>query len=112
MGYSPGKNKVLNRPFFVFDQGQEEFEMKKFSLNNLSKANLKSTEFPVFKEDHLLDQEISSLCSNQLDDAHNEDGCSLNGDQEAECCVQGNIWVDPGYKEMGDLRGKSLLNDL
>ena len=112
VGYSPGKNKVLNRPFFVFDQGQEEFEMKKFSLNNLSKANLKSTEFPVFKEDHLLDQEISSLCSNQLDDAHNEDGCSLNGDQEAECCVQGNIWVDPGYKEMGDLRGKSLLNDL
>ena len=112
VGYSPGKNKVLNRPFFVFDQGQEEFEMKKFSLNNLSKANLKSTEFPVFKEDHLLDQEISSLCSNQLDDAHNEDGCSLNGDQEAECCVQGSIWVDPGYKEMGDLRGKSLLNDL
>ena len=112
VGHSPEKNKVLNRPFLVFDQGQEEFEMKKFSLNNLSKASLKSTEFPVFKDEHLLDQEISSLCSNQLDDAHNEDGCSLNGDQEAECGVQGNIWVDPGYKDMGDLKGKSLLNDL
>lgn len=111
-GHSPGKSKVLNYPF-VFDQGQEEFEMKKFSLNNLSKANLKSTEFPVFKEDYFLDQEISSLCSNQLDDAYNEDGCSLNGDQEAECGVQGNIWVDPGYKDMaGDLKGKSLPNDL
>ena len=112
VGYSPGKSKVLNRPFLVFDQGQEEFEMKKFSLNNLSKANLKSTEFPVFKEDHYLDQEISSLCSNQLDGAYNEDGCSLNGDEEVECGVQGNIWIDPGYKDMSDPKGTSLPNDL
>ena len=112
VGHSPEKNKVLNRTFFVFDQGQEEFEMKKFSLNNLSKASLKSTEFPVFKDEHFLDQEISFLCSNQLDDAYNEDGCSLNGDQEAECGVQGNIWVDPGYKDICDLKGRSLLNDL
>lgn len=112
VGHSPGKSKVLNRPFFRFDQGQEEIEMKKFSWNNLSKANLKSTEFPVFNEDHFLNQEISSLCSNQLGDAHNEDGCSLNGDQEAECGVQGNNWVDPGYKFTCDLKGKSLPSDL
>ena len=110
VGHSPGK--VLNYPFLVFDQGQEELEMKKFSLNNLSKADLKSTEFPVFKEDHFLGQEMNSLCSNQLNDARNEDGCSLNGDQEAECGVQGNIWVDPGCSEMGDLKGKSNPCDL
>lgn len=112
LGYSPGKVEVLNCPLLVFDQGQEKLEMKEFSLNNLSKGNLKSTEFPVFKDDHFLDQEISSLCSNQLDDAQSEDGCSLNGDQEPECGVQGNIWVDPGYKEMGERKGKSIPSDL
>lgn len=106
VGYSPGNVEVLNTPFLMFDPGQENLEMKEFSLNNLSKENLKSTEFPVFNDDHFLSQEISSQCSNQLDDAESEDGCSLNGDQEAECGIQGNIWVDPGYKEMGDLKGK------
>lgn len=93
-------------PFLMFDQGQENLEMKEFSLNNLSKENLKSTRFPVFNDDHFLTQEISSLCSNQLDDALSEDGCSLNGDQEAEGGTQGTIWVDPGYKEMGGRKGK------
>ena len=106
LGHSPDKIKVLNCGQLVFDQGQEELEMKKFSLNNLSKTNLKSTEFPVFKEDHFLGQETSSLCSNQLDDEHNEDGCSLIGDHEAEFGVQGNIWIDPA------LKGKSNSSDL
>ena len=106
VGYSPGKIKSLNCPLLEFDQAQERLEMKEFSLNNLSKGNLKSNEFPVFEEDHFLCEEISSLCSNQLDDAHNEDGSSLNGDQESECGVRGN-WVDPSCKEMSDLKGKS-----
>ena len=112
VGYSPGKIKSLNCPLLEFDQAQEKLEMKEFSLNNLSKGNLKSSEFPVFEEDHFLCEEISSLCSNQLDDAHNEDGCSLNGDQESECGVRGNIWVDPSCKEMSDLKGKSKMSDL
>lgn len=112
VGHSPGKIKVLNCATLVFDQGQEELAMKKFSLNNLSKETLKSIGFPVFKEDHFLGQEINSLCSNQLDDARNEDGCSLNGDQEGECGVQGNIWVDPGCREIGDVKGKSSSSDL
>ena len=112
VGYSPDKIKVLNSPPLVFDQAQEKLEMKDFSLNNLSKENLKSTEFPVFEEDLFLGQEITFLCSNQLDDAHNEDGCSLNGDQESECGFQGNIWVDPGYKEMSGLKGKSKTIEL
>ena len=112
VGYSPGKIKSLNCPLLEFDQAQEKLEMKEFSLNNLSKGNLKSSEFPVFEEDHFLCEEISSLCSNQLDDAHNEDGCSLNGDQESECGVRGNIWVDPSCKEMSDLKGESKMSDL
>lgn len=112
MGYSPGKIKSLNCPLLEFDQVQEKLEMKEFSLNNLSKGNLKSSEFPVFEEDHFLCEEISSLCSNQLDDAHNEDGCSLNGDQESESGVRGNIWVDPSCKEISDVKGKSKMSDL
>ena len=106
VGYSPGNVEVLRSPFLMFDQGQEKLEMKEFSLNNLSKENLKSTRFPVFNDDHFLTREISSLCSNQLDDALSEDGCSLNGDQEAEGGTQGSIWVDPSYKEMGGRKGK------
>lgn len=106
VGYSRGNVEVLNSPFLVFDQGQEKLEMKEFSLNNLSKENLKSTEFLVFEDDHFL-QEINFQCSNQLDDTLSEDGVSLHGDQEAECGIQGNIWEDPGNKEMSDLKGKS-----
>lgn len=102
--HSPGKSDLLKQSqFLVFDQGQENLEMREFSLNNLSKDSLKSTEFPVFNDEHF----FSSLCSNQLEEACSEDGYSLDGNQESEDVIQGNMSGNPTVNNMGDIKGKS-----
>jgi len=79
--FSPGKVNFLNSPILMFDQGQETFEMKDFSLNNLSKESMKSTELLFFKDNQSV---IQAMSSNQLDDGLSEDGCTLDDDLEPD----------------------------
>lgn len=87
--YSPaGKVHFLNSPTLMFDQGQENFEMKEFPLNNLSKECLKSTELLFFKDNQSENQGTSS---NQLDEVFSDEGFTVNGELDADDVIEGNV---------------------
>ena len=88
--YSPaGKVHFLNSPTLMFDQGQENFEMKEFPLNNLSKECLKSTELLFFKDNQSANQGTSS---NQLDEVFSEEGFTVNDELDADDVIEGDVF--------------------
>ena len=87
--YSPaGKVHFLTSPTLMFDQGQDNFEMKEFPLNNLSKECLKSTELLFFKDNQAENQGTSS---NQLDEVFSEEGVTVNDELDADDVIEGNV---------------------
>lgn len=88
--YSPaGKVHFVNSPTLMFDQGQENLEMKEFPLNNLSKECLKSTELLFFKDNQSANQGTSS---NQLDEAFSEEGFTVNDELDADDVIEGDVF--------------------
>lgn len=107
-GFSPGKANFLNSPILMFDQGHETIEMKEFSLNNLSRESLKSTEPLFFKDNQPASQGMNL---NQLDGTFSGDGCTLDDEQEASD-VEGNAFANPSSYSFkaavgGQLKGKT-----
>ena len=115
VGYSPaGKVHFVNFPTLMFDQGQENFEMTEFPLNNLSKECLKSTELPFFKDNQSANQGMSS---NQLDETFSDEEFPLNDEQDADDVIEGNVLENSAsnpYKVdvEGRLKGKTKSNML
>ena len=100
--FSPGKVNFLNSPILMFDQGQETFEMKDFSLNNLSKESMKSTELLFFKDNQSV---VQAMSSNQLDDGLSEDGCTLDDDLEPDDTT--DVFASPSpYSCRADVDGR------
>ena len=100
--FSPGKANFLNSPILMFDQGQENFEMKDFSLNNLSKESMKSTELPFFKDNQSV---IQAMSPNQVDDGFSEDGCTLDDDLEPDDTT--DVFANPSpYSCRTDVDGR------
>ena len=107
--FSSGKVDFPNSTTLMIEDGHENFEMKVFALNNLSKECLKSTELLFFKDNQSQSQGMSS---NQLDDAFSEGGLSQDNDQEGDGVIEENVVPNPSpysFKadEHGRLQGKT-----
>ena len=107
--FPSGKVDFPNSTILMIEDGHENFEMKVFPLNNLSKECPKSTELLFFKDSQSQSQAISS---NQLDDAFSEGGLSQENDQEGDGDIVENVVPNPSpysFKadEHGRLQGKT-----
>lgn len=111
--YSPGKVHSLNYPMLVFDQGQENFEMREFPLNNLSKESMKTTELLSFKDNQPASQGMSS---NQLDETFSDDAFIVDDDLGTGDAVEGNVENSDSNSckaaGEGHLKGKTKSNIL
>lgn len=107
--FPSGKVDFPNSTILMIEGGHENFEMKVFPLNNLSKECPKSTELLFFKDNQSQSQAISS---NQLNDAFSEGGLSQDNDQEGDGDIVENVVPNPSpysFKadEHGRLQGKT-----
>ena len=110
MRFPSGKVDFPNSTILMIEDGHENFEMKVFPLNNLSKEGPKSTELLFFKDNQSQSQAIRS---NQLDDAFSEGGLSQDNDQEGDGVIEENVLPNPSpysFKadEHGRLQGKTI----
>lgn len=101
VGDSPGKVLLLNSPTFPLVEGLENFEMREFPLNNLSKECPKSTGLLFFKDNQA---RLLEVATNQLDDALSEDGCSLDEEQAFDDVIKESDLPDP-YSVRADVNG-------
>ena len=101
VGDSPGKVLLLNSPTFPLVEGLENFEMREFPLNNLSKECPKSTGLLFFKDNQA---RVLEIATNRLDDALSEDGCSLDEGQTFDDIIKESDLPDP-YSVRADVNG-------